>query len=166
MKYMESGEFKNQFLMKLTITFSLFFLLLLWATNFILFFSKMGVTKKAVVDYYLGSAEEFSSPRSFAAMVEVTHFHLPIMAIVILFITHLLIFVSFNKKVKIFFISAAFIFALFNEFSGYLVRFINPNFAYLKIFSFIGFQIIIFLLITILICFLWVNLMFKKNNNL
>lgn len=159
MKYMENGSFKNNDLMKLTITLSLFFLLLLWGSNFIMYFSKMGLTKQSVVHYYLGSKEDFSVPRSFSAMIEVTHFHLPMMGMVLLFVTHLFLFVPFSRKAKLFCVYSTFASALLNETSSYLVRFVNPDFAFLKIFSFLSFQMLLFFLVMILVWFLWSNMM-------
>lgn len=140
MKYMQNGGFQGHPLMRLTLLWATVFLTGLWVTNFLFYFSKMGLTPQSVVDYYLGSEKFFTQPRSFETMLETTHFHLPIMAIVILILTHLLIFAPFSRLFKTWFISATFGSAFLEEGSGWLVRFVAPGFAILKILSFLVFQ--------------------------
>ncbi|HVO33269.1 MAG TPA: hypothetical protein VMU17_05080, partial [Elusimicrobiota bacterium] len=108
MKYMQNGGFQNHPLMRLTLLWTTVFLTGLWITNFLFYFSKMSITTQSVVDYYCGSEARFIQPRSFESMLEVTHFHLPMMAIVILLLTHLLIFAPWPHRLKVWFISAAF----------------------------------------------------------
>ncbi len=143
MKYMQNGGFQNHPLMRLTLIWTEVFLTGLWITNFFMYFSKMGLTPHSVVDYYLGSAAQFTPPRSLGSMLEVTHMHLPMMAIVVLLLTHLLIFAPMPDRVKVGFICAAFGSALLSEAGGWLVRFVHPGFALLKIVSFLAFQAIL-----------------------
>src|SRR4051812_69293 len=100
MKYMQNGGFQNNPLMRLTLAMTLIFVVGLWATNFLMYFSKMGLTKMSVIHYYLGSDADFTLPRTYQSMLEVTHFHLPIMAVVILLMTHLVIFAPFEDGAK------------------------------------------------------------------
>jgi len=161
LKYMQNGGFQNQPLMKLTLLFALLLLTGFWVTNFTLYFAKMGVSPKSVTDYYRGSEENFTMPRTSQSMLEVTHAHLATQAIVILLITHLFIFTPYATKVKVVLISSGFMFAVLNESSGWLVRFVSPNFAVLKVISFLCFQIVLGMLIFILIAFLVKS---KANN--
>ena len=147
MKYLQNGSFQNNSLMKLTLLFTLLFLTAFWVTNFALFFAKMNLTPHSVQAYYLGSEELFKMPRTYQSMLEVTHAHLPMMALVILLLTHLLIFAPYQIKTKVTLIISGFLFALLNEGSGWLVRFVSPNFTYLKIFSYLAFQSILGFLI-------------------
>jgi uncharacterized membrane protein len=72
------------------------------------------------------------------------------MAIVILVLTHLLIFAPFQNGTKLTFIFTAFFSALLNEGSGWLIRFVSPNFAVVKLASFLIFQsCLAFLLISL-----------------
>jgi len=139
-KYMEEGGFQDHPLMRLTLLWASTFLTGLWATNFFFYFSKMGLTPASVVDYYCGSPALFTQPRSFETMLETTHFHLPMMAVVVLILTHLVIFAPFSRRTKTWFISGTFGSALLEEGSGWLVRFVAPGFAILKILSFVVFQ--------------------------
>lgn len=155
MKYMQNGGFQNNFLMKLTIGLTLVFITGLWVTNALLFFSKMNLNPASVVTYYRGSELEFINPRSYQSLLEVTHFHLPMIAIVVLLLTHLLIFAPFANRTKIFFIVTAFLAALSNEASSWLVRFVHPSFSILKIASFLVFEGMVAFLIIALAAFLW-----------
>lgn len=152
MKYLQNGGFQNNKLMKLTLLFTLVFLVGFWITNFGLYFAKMGVTPQSVIDYYSGSAEQYRMPRTYQSMLEVTHAHLPMMALVVLFVTHLLIFAPYEAKTKVGFIVGGFTLAFFNESAGWLVRFVSPAFAWFKIFTFLSFQSILgYLLVTLVI---------------
>jgi hypothetical protein len=154
MKYMQNGGFQNHKFMRLTLYFTALFLLGLWITNFAMYFNRMGLTPDSVVAYYLGSEANFTRARTFGSMLEVTHVHLPIMGIVILMLTHLLIFAPFADRTKYTFIAGAFLSALINEGAGWLVRFVHPGFAPLKIVAFLSFQGILFFLLLTLAVFL------------
>lgn len=140
MKYMVSGSFQSHPLMRLTLGLTLVFLVGFVATNFILYFSKMTLDPASVVLYYNGSEETFHPARSFQSMLEVTHGHLPMMAMVLLVLTHLVIFVPVEKWIKVAFICTAFGSALLNEGAGWLVRFVDPSFAILKVTGFVLLQ--------------------------
>lgn len=147
---MEKGGFQNQPLMRLTLGLTLLFLVGLWITNFFMYFSKMGLTPHSVVEYYLGSETQFTLPRSYQSMLETSHFHLPIMAIVILMLTHLVIFVPLKNSLKVLLILISFLSAFLGEGAGWLVRFVSPHFAFLKILCFIVFQTMMGLLLAAL----------------
>ncbi len=151
---MQNGGFQSQPLMKLTLLFTLLLLTGFWATNFALYFAKMDITPQSVEDYYLGSEEQFKMPRTYQSMLEVTHSHLPMMAFVVLLLTHLLIFAPYSFKTKVALIASGFVFSLLNESAGWLVRFVNPGFAALKVAGFLGFQGILGFLLTALTIFL------------
>jgi len=157
MKYMQTGGFQNHPLMKLTIGLTLVFIAGLWITNFFLYFSKMNLTPQSVVTYYRGSETDFVVARTFQSLLEVTHFHLPMMAIVVLLLTHLLIFAPFKDQTKVIFIVISFVSGFLNEAASWLVRFVSPSFALLKIGSFLTFQGILAFLILALAWFLWVS---------
>jgi len=140
MKYMEKGGFQNNPMMRLTLLWTCVLLVGFWVSNFYFYFSKMGLTPQSVIDFYCGSELRFLPPRSVQAMIEVTHMHLPMMALVMLLLTHLLIFAPFSNTAKATFISASFGSALLLEGSGWLVRFVSPHFAILKILSFLALQ--------------------------
>lgn len=141
MKYMANGSFQSNPLMRLTLIGTLIFFAIFWVTTFVMYFSKMGLTPQSVVDYYLGSEALYTQPRTFGSMLEVTHGHLPVMAMVALLLTHLFIFSGQSFRTKIWAIGALFIAALSGEAASWLVRFVHPAFAWLKIASFLAMEI-------------------------
>ncbi|OGR89308.1 MAG: hypothetical protein A2992_02780 [Elusimicrobia bacterium RIFCSPLOWO2_01_FULL_59_12] len=154
MKYMQEGGFQNNAYMRLTLLCTCVFLAGLWVTNFFFYFSKMGLSLQSVMDYYCGSELLFTPPRSYQSMLEVTHMHLPMMAIVVLLLTHLLIFAPLSGRIKKWSILLAFGTALMNEGAGWLVRFAHPHFAVLKVAAFLSFQAIFAGLLVAFVSFL------------
>lgn len=150
MRYLQNGGFQNNPFMRLTLGLTLLFMVGFVVTNFALYFAKMDLTPSSVVSYYNGSEEEFRPARTYQSMLEVAHMHLPMMAMVILLLTHLVIFAPFSRGGKIAFITTAFMSGLFNEGAGWLVRFVDPAFAWLKVASFVTLQMsLIFLLVSL-----------------
>lgn len=152
MKYMERGGFQNQELMRWTLGATCVLLAAFWVTNLAIFVSRLGFTPASVAAYYAGSESEFRPPRTAGSMLEVTHGHLPMMALVMLLLTHLLIFAPWSRRAKIAMIATAFGSALLDEGSGWLVRFVDPRFAWLKLAAFVSLQgILAFLLVGLLL---------------
>lgn len=150
MRYMERGGFQAQPLMRLTLGLSIGLLSLFWVTNVALFVSRLGFTPASVAAYYLGSEAAYRPPRTAGSMLEVTHAHLPMMALVILLLTHLLIFAPYSRRTRILMIVGAFVSAALDEGAGWLVRFVHPGFAVVKLAAFVSLQgILAFLLVSL-----------------
>lgn len=150
MKYLQDGSHTHQPLMRLSLALTLVFLVGFWATNFAMFFSRMGLDPASVVAYYNGSEADFRPARSAASMLETTHMHLPMMGLVLLLLTHLLIFVPLPRRSKLSFIVGAFLFAVLSEGGGWLVRFVSPLLAPVKVAGFVGLQACLALLLVAL----------------
>ena len=73
-----------------------------------LYFSKMSLSYGSVVEYYLGSEERFLTPRSYEGMLEVAHFHLFAMGMLLLVLTHLMLFVPLAGRTKAWLITLPF----------------------------------------------------------
>jgi hypothetical protein len=155
MKYLEKGGFQSQPLMRLTLGLTLALILAFWVTNFALYFSRMGLDPASVVAYYNGSEAEFRAPRSAASMLETTHMHLPMMAMVLLLLTHLALFLPLSRGGKTALVVATFLCAVASEAGGWLVRFVSVYFAPLKVGGFLGLQAAILFLLASLAAFLW-----------
>ena len=151
---MQQGGFQHKAPMRLTINLTLVFLFGLWVTGFAMYFERMGLSPASVRAYYLGSEADFSNPRSYASMLETSHAHLPMMGLVLLFLTHLILFAPFSDRAKRRLVYLAFGTALLEEGSGWLVRFVSPDFAALKVLSFLAFQAVLGGLIASLALFL------------
>lgn len=154
MKYLQNGGYQNNPFMRLTLGLALVFLIGFVVTNFFLYFDRMGLTPQSVVSYYNGSEEEFRPARSYQSMLEVTHMHLPMMALVLLLLTHLVIFAPVSRGGKIALILIPFLSGLMGEASSWLVRFVHPQFAWLKIISFLTLQASLIVLLGLLALFL------------
>jgi len=140
MRFVVSGEMsRNRLLQVIILCYSLY-VALLWVTNALLYFSKMSLTYSSVVAYYLGSPAQFTEPRSYLGMLEISHFHLFAMGMLLLVLTHLVLFIPFGNKTKIALVVVPFLSALLDEGAGWLVRFVSPGFALAKIAGFLALQ--------------------------
>jgi hypothetical protein len=140
MKYMQEGGFQKNPLMRLTLGFSLALLLVFWVSAWAMYFQRMNLRPSSVVDYYNGNEAEFRNPQSASSMTETLHIHMAMMSVVLLMLTHLAIFVPMPQRTKVWLITATFASALAEEGGGWLVRFVSPSFASVKILGMLGLQ--------------------------
>jgi hypothetical protein len=139
-RFVITGEWSRNRLLQTIVALYSFYVAGLWLTNALLYFSKMSLTYTSVVEYYLGSDERYLSPRSYQGLLEVSHFHLFAMGMLLLVLTHLALFVPVRNEVKAWFVAVPFGAALLDEGAGWLVRFVHPGFAYAKIAGFLLLQ--------------------------
>jgi len=139
-RFTVTPDWRDNRLLQLVLAWFLVYVALFWVTNGLLYFTKMGLTPASVVAYYRGDESQFLQPRSFQGMLEIAHFHLFAMGILVLTMTHLLLFVPIAKAAKAWIVSLSFAAAIGDEAAGWLVRFVAPAFAYLKIASFLVLQ--------------------------
>jgi hypothetical protein len=140
LRFVITGEWtRNRLLQTIVVLYALY-VAGLWVTNHLLYFEKMGLTYASVVQYYLGSEERFLSPRSYQGLLEVSHFHFFAMGMLLLVLTHLMLFVPLRNSLKAWLITVPFLSAFLSEGAGWLVRFAHPGFAYLKIAGFLLMQ--------------------------
>jgi hypothetical protein len=139
-RFVVTGEWtRNRLLQTIVVLYALY-VAGLWVTNTLLYFSKMALTYSSVVEYYLGSDERYLSPRSYQGLLEVSHFHLFAMGMLLLVLTHLMLFVPLANRWKAWLIAVPFCAAILDEGAGWLVRFAHPGFAYAKIAGFLLLQ--------------------------
>jgi len=139
-RFFITGEWnRNRLLQTIVVLYSVY-VAGLWVTNTFLYFTKMSLTADSVVRYYLGSEQEFLSPRSYQGLLEVSHFHLFAMGMLLLVLTHLMLFVPVKNEAKAWLIALPFASALLDEAASWLVRFAHPLFAYAKIAGFLALQ--------------------------
>lgn len=141
MRFVISGEWTKNSLLRLIMFFFLFYIAAFWITNGLLYFHKMSLNPQMVIEYYRGSELHYTQPRSYQGLLEVSHFHLFAMGILILTLTHLLLFAELSQNTKAYLIISSFSAAFLDELSSWLIRFVHPLFAYLKIFSFLALEI-------------------------
>jgi hypothetical protein len=149
MRFVVTGEWGKNRLLQLIIVMFVVYVALLWVTNALLYFGKMGLTYSSVADYYLGNEDRFLQPRSYQGMLEISHFHLFAMGLLLLTLTHLMLFVPIRNAWKPLFVVIPFGSALLDEGAGWLVRFVSPWFAYLKIVGFVALETSLAVLIVV-----------------
>ena len=149
MRFVVTGEWSRNRLLQTIVVCYAVYVVLLWCTNTMLYFSKMSLMPSSVVDYYLGNEALFTSPRSYLGLLEVSHFHLFAMGMLLLVLTHLMLFVPLRNRIKAWLIAAPFAAALLDEAAGWLVRFVHPGFAWAKIAGFLSLQTSLALLVGI-----------------
>jgi len=130
------------------------FFFFLWITNLLLYL-QVGFSYDSVVQYYLGSEENFRPPRSYLGMLEEAHFHFFAMAIILVTLNHLILFTKISNFWKLILIFSSFTSALGDIAGGWLIRYVSPEFAYLKIASLIVLQVSLAALMIIVIWFLY-----------
>jgi hypothetical protein len=138
MKFFISNDIRNNSLLKLIVVFTLVFLFFLWLTNLLLY-----------IKSYLGLLEE-------------SHFHFFSMAIILVTLNHLILFSKIKNVWKLIIILASYMSAFGDIAAGWLIRYISPSFAYLKLGSVLVLQISFAALLVLVLAFLYSG----KDNNL
>ena len=140
MRFVVTGEWSRNRLLQTIVVLYVIYVFGLWITNLLLYFQKMNLSPASVVEYYLGAEERFLQPRSYQGMLEVSHFHLFAMGMLLLVLTHLMLFVPVGNGTKAWLIAVPFFAAFLDEGSGWAVRFIHPGFAVVKVAGFLLLQ--------------------------
>lgn len=151
MRYFVTGEQHRKSLINTLVLMFLVYIALLWVSNGMMYFHHMDLTPDSVIAYYLGSEEQFTQPRSYQGMLEVSHFHLFSMGMLVLTLTHLMLMTDFSVRLKIWLSSLTYGAALADEAGGWLVRFVDPLFAYFKIAAFVILELSLAALLAIVI---------------
>ncbi len=166
MRYFVTGEQNRKALLNTVILMFIGYIALLWVSNGLMYFHKMDLTASSVVEYYLGSEQQFTQPRSYQGMLEVSHFHLFAMGMLVLTLAHLMLMTELSPRVKIWLSSLTFLSAIADEAGGWLVRFVHPNFAYFKIGSFLVLETTLALLVIVVTFSLFrARYLIKMENN-
>jgi hypothetical protein len=140
MRFVVTGEWTRNRLLKVIVWCFLAYTVILWVTNAGLYFAKMSLTPGSVIEYYRGNEDKFLQPRSMQGLLETLHFHAFAMGILLMTLTHLVLFVPISMRTKAIGIATAFSSGIVGELSGWGVRFVHPGFAYLKIACFLLLQ--------------------------
>jgi len=140
MRFVVTGEASRNRLLQTIVVIYVLYVAGLWLTNALLYFQKMSLDPTSVVEYYLGTEARFLPPRSFQSLLEVSHFHLFAMGMLMLVLTHLMLFVPLADRTKLWLIVVPFASAFVDEGAGWAVRFVSPVFALLKVAGFLALQ--------------------------
>lgn len=137
MRFFVTGEHHRKALLNAVILMFLGYTVLFWVSNGLMYFHKMDLSPASVVSYYLGSEQDFQPPRSYQSLLEVSHFHLFAMGMLVMTLAHLMLMTELPVKLKILLGTGSFASALANEAGGWLVRFVHPVFAWFKVGAFL-----------------------------
>lgn len=140
MRFVITGEWNRNRLLQTIIACYALYVAALWVTNALLYFDRMSLSPDSVVAYYLGDEQEFRPPRTYQGMLEVSHFHLFAMGMLLLVLTHLVLFVPVSMRTKVAMIALPFASAALDEGGGWLVRFVSPALAWVKVAGFLALQ--------------------------
>ncbi len=147
MRFFVTGEQYRKVLLNTCILLFLGYIVLFAVSAALMYFHQMDLTPASVVVYYLGDEETFRPPRSYEGMLEVTHFHLFAQGMLVLTLVHLLLMTELPVVFKILLGAASFLSAVANEAAGWLVRFVHPGFAWMKVGTFLLLEISLSLLV-------------------
>ncbi len=161
MRFVITGEWNRNRLLQTIVGLYSLYVMGLWVTNILLFFNKMSFSYTSVVEYYLGSEERYLSPRSYQGLLEVSHFHLFAMGMLLLVLTHLVLFIPLKNHWKAWLVAVPFLSGFLDEGAGWLVRFVHPGFAYLKI---AGFLLLQTSLLVLVVLSLWAVFVGSQRN--
>ena len=99
-------------------------------------------------------------------MLEVSHFHLFSMGMLIVTLTHLMLMTDFSVRLKIWLSSLTYLSALADEAGGWLVRFVHPLFAYFKIAAFLMLELsLAALLFVVIFSLIQARASMRQNNS-
>lgn len=154
MRFFITGDIRRNTLLKLVIVLTLLFFLFLWVTNLLLYL-EIGFSYDSVVEYYRGNEETFRPPKSYLGLLQESHFHFFSMAIILVTLNHLILFARIGNLWKLVLILASFVSAFGDIAGGWLILYVSPLFAYLKIASVIVLQASLAFLLAIVTWFLY-----------
>ncbi len=154
MRFFISSDIRKNSLLRLIIVFTVVFFIFLWLTSLLLYL-EVGFSPQGVAEYYRGSEESFRQPKSYLGMLQEAHFHFFAMAIILVTLNHLLLFTGLKNEWKLVLIASSFVSALGDIISGWLIRYVSPVFAYLKIGSSLVLLTTLALLMIIVVWYLY-----------
>lgn len=140
MRFVITGEWSRNRLLQTIVALYSLYVALLWVTNALLYFQKMTLSPSSVARYYLGDEEAFLQPRSYQGLLEISHFHLFAMGMLLLVLTHLMLFVPLSGRTKAWLVAVPFLSALVDEGASWLVRYGGAEFAIVKVAGFLLLQ--------------------------
>jgi hypothetical protein len=132
------------------------FLLVQAASAAVLFVRKMGPGAEAVRAFYLGSEARFTAPRTLPGLLEVALPHLLAIPLVLFAVAHLVAFAgTVRRRLVTTLTAASFACALAGIGAGFLVRFVAPGAAVVKLAAFLGTELTLLLWLALLATLLW-----------
>jgi len=141
MRFFISARLKNNKPLYYMVIFFLFLSLIFWLSSWLYFYSKYRFSYETLYRYFFQDPE-FPERISLAQLSEDLHIQTFLNAFYLLTIFALFILTSLPSSVKAFALLLSFLSCVSYLYSDLLILYLSPTFVYLKLFSFIGFQLI------------------------
>ena len=100
------------------------------ATLVALSIGRMGLSPSAIATYYRGGQTEMSFPKQFWQLLEVSHFHLFSVPVVVLILAHLLYATPVSRRARVWLTALTFLGAAMEIGSPWAVRYLAASFAW------------------------------------
>lgn len=132
--------------LRVTLTGFLVFAALGYVSNFALLAWKTGMTPEGVAHYYRGfepppgSDAPFQYAKEWRELLEVSHFHLYIVPVVLLILTHVFFLTPWSERAKVGVTGLAYAAALADLAAPWLVRYGGAGFAWWKLLSSVAYH--------------------------
>lgn len=155
MRFVITGEWSRNRLLRLILALYLIYVALYVVTAALMFFDRMGLDPSTVAAYYLGDVDsEFGRPaRPYSAMIQDAHMHMFATGLLVLLLTHLLLFVPLANGLKFWLTVVTYGATLMNEACNWLVRFVSAKLAILKVISFLAMEVSLTVLCLIMVIY-------------
>lgn len=141
MRFVITGEWDRNRLLQVIVVLYVLYVGGLWVTNTLLYFNKMNLAPSSVAEYYLGDEDTYREPKSYQGMLEVSHYHLFAMGMLLLVLTHLMLFVPLGNGTRALLIVVPFVAALVDEGASWGIRYLGAGFAWVKVAGFLTLQL-------------------------
>jgi hypothetical protein len=125
------------------------------ATLVALSFGRMGLDPHAIATHYRGGESEMSFPKTVWQLVEVSHFHLFTIPVVVLILSHLLYGTPATPRLRVWLTSMTFGGALLDAVGPWAVRYLAAGFSYLLIVGWIFLAGGSFLIVMLTLVAMW-----------
>jgi hypothetical protein len=125
------------------------------ATLVALSIGRMGFSPVAIAAHYRGGESEMSFPKTIWQLVEVSHFHLFTIPIVVLILSHLLYGTPASARLRIWLTSMTFWGAFLDAVGPWAVRYVAAGFSYVLILGWIFLAVGAFLIVLLTLFAMW-----------
>ncbi|HVP28340.1 MAG TPA: hypothetical protein VMW35_04175 [Myxococcota bacterium] len=135
--------------LRVTLSWFLLFVGLGYATNFAILAWKTGMTPTGIALYYRGDEAAMQFPKEFHELLENLHFHVYIVPLVLLVLTHVFYMTTWSERAKLRATMLAYTAALADLAGPFLVRYAGAGFAWWKLGSACVYHATLFFLVLV-----------------
>lgn len=125
------------------------------AASLVALSGRVGFTPAAIATYYRGGETEMSFPKQFWQLMEVSHFHLFSVPVVVLILAHLLSATPVSVRARVWLTSATYAGALLEIAGPWAVRYLAGGFAYLLLLGWVLLALGIVAIVAVSLVSMW-----------